>query len=168
MVQLNILRDLTTATADKLDVNTIFKMVVEGMHRGIGLERVCIAFKQGHRISAKYILGTGTESWRESFDFDVGPFDDSLFCDIIDNGGSYWYQQEEIEKNPRLHPEDVSSIIGHYPCFVHVLEVDGRKAALFYADRWNMGGDLSPEQYESFKHFSTQAQVSLTLLSAGR
>ncbi len=42
-IQLSVLRDLSSATNEGLDVNTIFQMVLEGMHRGIGLERVCIA-----------------------------------------------------------------------------------------------------------------------------
>ncbi len=164
-VQLSILRDLVNATNEGLDVNTIFQMVLEGLHRGIGLERVAIAFIKQHRLSAKYVLGEGTDHWRNSFNFDVGPYSDSIFCHAIERTGSFWFTAEKIKKESHLVPGDVSTIIGKFPSFVHLIEIEKRKVAIFYADRWNFGGNLTNDQFESFKHFCNQAQMSLTLLS---
>lgn len=164
-LQLNILRDLSNATQEGLDVNTIFQMVIEGMHRGIGLERVCIAFIKGHKLFAKYVLGEGTEHWRTSFLFDVGPFTDNVFTYAMEQGGSHWVTADTQEKLPELYPSDVSTTLGKFPCLLYVLEVDDRRVALFYADRWNFGGKLSETQFESFQHFCQQAQLALNLLS---
>lgn len=164
-LQLNILRELSNANQDGLNVNTIFQMVLEGMHRGIGLERVCIAFIKGHKLSAKYVLGEGTEHWRSSFVLDVGPFSDNIFTRSMDAGGSQWFTQDTLEKQAELYPTDLVTIVGKMPSFIHVLEVDGRRAALFYADRWTFGGTLSESQFESFTHFCQQAQMSLNLIS---
>ncbi len=164
-LQLRILRDLSSATQEGLDVNTIFQMVLEGMHRGIGLERVLIAFIKGHKLIAKYMLGEGTDHWRSSFLLDVGPFTDSIFTHAMDHRGSHWFTPETLAKRPELYPVDVVTIVGKLPSFVHLLEVDDRKVAVFYADRWNFGGKLSDSQFESFKHFCQQAQMSLNLLS---
>lgn len=164
-LQLNILRDLSNATQEGLDVNTIFQMVLEGMHRGIGLERVCIAFVKGHKLAAKYVLGEGTEHWRTSFLIDVGPFTDNVFTNALEHGGSHWYTLETQEKQPELYPTDLITIVGKMPSFVHVLEVEGRRVALFYADRWNFGGNLSESQFDSFQHFCQQAQLSLNVLT---
>ena len=164
-VQLSILRDLVNATNEGFDVNTIFQMVLEGLHRGIGLERVAIAFIKQHRLTAKYMLGEGTDHWRNGFNFDVGPYSDSIFCHAMEQGGSHWYTSDQLKKEPHLIPEDVSTIIGKFPSFVHLIEIDNRKVAMFYADRWNLGGHFTEEQFESFKHFCSQAQMSLNLLS---
>lgn len=164
-LQLRVLRDLASATEEGIDVNTIFQMVLEGMHRGIGLERVCFAFVKGRKLIAKYVLGEGTDHWRSSFVVDIGPYTDNIFTTAMEQGGSHWFTQTTIEKQPELFTAEMSTIIGKRPAFVHALEVDGRKVALFYADRSTYGGKLCETQFESFKHFCQQAQLSLTLLS---
>lgn len=168
MLQLNILRDLSNATYERMDVNTIFQMVVEGMHRGIGLERVVIAFIKKRKLQAKYLLGESTDHWRSSFLFDVGPYSESIFTHCMEKGGTHWFKEESIASQGNLYPDDVVRIIGRYPSFVSALQVEDRKVAIFYADRGNFGGKLNDDQFESFKHFSNQAQASLNLLSKSK
>jgi len=159
-VQLSILRELSVASRDHLDVNTIFQMVLEGMHRGIGLERVCIAFIDKHKLKAKYVLGEGTEHWRSRFLFDIGPYTENIFTFAIENGGGHWFKQDALSNGNLVNPE-ISRIVGKFPSFIGVLQIGERKVALFYADRWNFGGQLEEEQFESFKHFTGQAQYAL-------
>ncbi len=167
-LQLNILRELASATCDNLDVNTMFQMVLEGMHRGIGLERVTLAFITGRKLTAKYILGEGTTHWRENFNFDIGPYSENIFTQAIEKGGAHWYSEEVIAKNQHLYPEILSTNLGRFPSFVSTMEIEGRKIAVFYADRWTFGGKLTTDLYESFKHFANQAQASLNLVSQAR
>jgi hypothetical protein len=167
-LQLSILRELSSAAQDKVEVNTIFQMVIEGMHRGIGLERVAVAFISGHKLQAKYVLGEGTEHWRTSFLFDVGPYSDNIFTHSLENSGCDWFQESDIQESPHLYPNDLVRILGRIPSFECVLTIGSRKAALFYADRWTHGGVLDQDQFDSFKHFANQAQVSLNLLSVNK
>ncbi len=161
-LQLSILRELASAAQDNLDVNTIFQMVLEGMHRGIGLERVSIAFIDKHKLKAKYVLGEGTEHWRSRFLFDIGPYSDNIFTRAIEKGGAHWYTQDMLKSSPGLISTEISPILGKFPSFLYVLQLEERKVALFYADRWTFGGQLEEEQFESFKHFASQAQMSLS------
>jgi len=64
------LRGISLAATEKNDVNTIFQMVLEGMHRGAGLERVAIAFVKGRKLQSKYMIGEPTEHWRDAFLFE--------------------------------------------------------------------------------------------------
>lgn len=164
-LQLNILRELTTAAAEKADVSTIFQMVLEGMHRGIGIERVAVAFIQRHFAKAKYVLGEGTDTWRTAFDFDVGPYSENIFTHAIATNGTLWIDQAFLIENEHLFTSDIVRHLGKYQSFIFVLKVGDRTPALFYADRGNYGGKLSSEQFESFRHFATQAQMNLNLLS---
>lgn len=164
-LQLNILRELTTATAERTDVNTIFQMVVEGMHRGIGLERVAIAFLSRHNAKAKYVLGEGTELWRETFDFDSGPYSDNIFTHAIEKGGASWIDQAIVDDKKGIITADIAKVLGRRQSFLFVLKVGARVPALFYADRGDFGGKLSEEQYDGFRHFAEQAQLSLNILS---
>jgi len=167
-VQLSILRELASAANDKIDVNTIFQMVLEGMHRGIGLERVAVAFIDRHKLLAKYMLGDGTEHWRSQFLFDIGPYSENLFTVAIEQGGSHWFTREAIANSEHLFNGEITRILGKFPSFISVLQIDERKVGLFYADRWTFGGKLDEEQFESFKHFAGQAQASLSAQSQRR
>lgn len=164
-LQLSILRELTTATAEKADVNTIFQMVIEGMHRGIGLERVVVAFIQQHQAAAKYVLGDGTDRWRKAFAFDVGPYSDNIFSAAIAKPSAIWLDAAYISQHWHLYTPDIQQVLGAVPCFIYVLRVGDRTPGLFYADRGESGGALSKDQFESFRHFASQAQINLNLLS---
>ncbi len=167
-LQLSILRELTSATTENMDVNTILQMVVEGIHRGIGLERVAIAFISGHKLQAKYALGEGTDHWRSKFLFDVGPYSESVFTHVIQSGRTHWFNHDAIATSSHLYPDDVVRILGKMPSLMSVLEIDKRKVGVFYADRWTFGGKLDSDHYEAFKHFTNQALISLSILSSGR
>jgi len=163
-LQLSILRELSTATTEKADVNTILQMVLEGLHRGIGLERAAIALVQGRKIKAKYALGEATEHWRSQFLFDVGPYSESIFTHAMESDSPLWFNEESMKSRPQLYPDEVVRIVGRMPCLVSVLQVDHRKVGVFYADRWTFGGKITDDQFESFKHFASQAQLSLAMM----
>lgn len=164
-LQLNILRELTSATNEKTDVNTIFQMVLEGMHRGIGLERVAVAFLMRHSAKAKYVLGEGTDKWRTGFDFDVGPYSDNVFTMAIESGDGTWVDQNFLDKNKQAFTSEIIRVLGERQCFIFVLHLGQRVPAFFYADRGDFGGKLSQDQYDAFCYFATQAQMSLNTIS---
>ena len=163
-LQLSLLRELSSVSAENTNVNTLFQMVIEGMHRGIGLERVAIALIQGRKLKAKYALGEHTDHWRSQFLFDIGPYSESIFTHAIESEAPQWFDENSVAEQNKLYPNDVVRILGKLPCVISVLQIGQRKAAMFYADRWTFGGKISADQFESFKHFTNQAQLSLTMM----
>ncbi len=164
-LQLTILRELSNALSEELDVNGVFQMVLEGMHRGIGLERACVAFIMKEKALAKYILGEGTEKWREKFVFDVSRGQDTILTRAIKAREPIWIQEAQIPKYKHLYSPEIMRTIGKFPAFISLVSIGKRDVAVIYADRWNLGGTLNKEQFESFRHFVSQAQMSLELLS---
>ncbi len=72
-LQLKILRELSSMVMEKVDVNVVFQTVLEGLARGVGLERVMLALvnpKQGV-VEAKFALGRTTDYLKENFIFKV-------------------------------------------------------------------------------------------------
>lgn len=165
-VQLHILRELSSSATEKSDVNTIFQMVLEGMHRGVGLERVAIAFVKGHKLSSKYVIGEATEHWRSSFNFDIGPYTDNIFTHVKQKEAPIWFEKSSLESSSELYPDDIVTVLGRLPSMVFPVKIGARIGAMFYADRYTYGGEIDGEQFDSFKHFGTQAQLSLNALSA--
>ena len=164
-LQLSVLRDLSNAIMEKLDVNAIFQMVLEGLHRGIGLERVVLAFVQKDRVTAKFVLGEGTDSWRKNFDFPVGESGKNVFKVAIRKEEPLWFTKEMMGPDSAMYCEDVSKVIGSYPAFMSGIFLGPRCIALFYADRWNVGGTLREDQFQSFRHFMLQTQMSLKMIA---
>lgn len=164
-LQLSILRELNNALTERVDVNTLFQMVIEGMHRGVGLERVCVAFVMKNEVQCKYALGEGTELWRTNFRFPTHAHLDNVFTYTIQKKEPVWINDDCKTRLKHLYAPEFTQVVGRYPSFSSVVEVNGRNVAIIYADRWNLGGNLTEEQFESFRHFVQQAVINLEALS---
>lgn len=165
-LQLKLLRELSLAATDIADVNTIMQMVIEGIHRGIGLPRVAVGFVKKDRLKAKYVLGENTEHWREKFAFDVGADNGNLFVAALQRGPTTWVRKSDIVAHPEWHPLLMTEVIGRHESFVGVLTLGNARVGYFYADA--KGHELNEQQYEGFRHFVSQAQMNLMLLSQRR
>ena len=167
-LQLSVLRDLSHALQEKIDINSMFQMVLEGLHRGVGLERVVLAFVQKQRLQAKFVLGDGTEKWREQFAFSCASTDQNLFARATQDRNPLWWDADRLKREPELLDSSMRRVIGCYPCFVSGICLGKRCVALFYADRWESEAELQQEQFESFGHFMLQTEMSLRMISERR
>ncbi len=167
-LQLNILRDLSNTLAEQLDVNTIFQMVLEGLHRGVGLERVAMGFIHNGKLKIRYALGEGTEKWRENVEFSVSKQEDNIFTHALKANEPLWINKTAKTRLKQLYCPQLLALIGLYPAFVSNVRLGKKDVGIFYADRWNLGGRLDKEQFASFCHFVLQTQVSLKLLSGNK
>ncbi len=167
-LQLKILRDMANSVSENIDVNTVFQMALEGMHRGIGLERMVLAFFRKDNIKAKYVLGQGTEDWREKFSFDVGESARNIFADCVLKPQPVWIDDNYISNNEALYTESMEGLMGKRPSFIGILRINRRNAALFYADRGMTNENLVQDQFDSFKHFLSQAELAIQAIADRR
>jgi HD-like signal output (HDOD) protein len=104
-LQLKILRDLANAVSDtEIDVTTVFQMALEGMQRGIGLERVVLAFFHQDKVKLKFVLGEHTDGWREKFSFDVSESSTNIFSDCVKNSQPTWLDQTYFKNTKIFSP----------------------------------------------------------------
>jgi HD-like signal output (HDOD) protein len=167
-LQLKILRDLANSLSEKVDVNTVFQMALEGMHRGIGLERVVLAFFRKDQIKAKYVLGQFTEGWREKFSFDIKEGDRNIFADSLQKPQPVWLDEQYIKTREQWYTPEILSLMGKQPAFIGILRVNRRNAALFYADRGHTQESLNNDQFDAFKHFLSQAEITVQAMADER
>ncbi len=167
-LQLRILRELSNALSENLDLNTIFQMVLEGMHRGIGLERVALGFIQADSVVAKYVLGEGTDGWRNSFNFPIDPSQDNIFTYVRQAGEPVWFDGKMQLTHKHLFSPAIVRVLGKCPLFMAPIRIGNRDVAIFYADRWTLGGVLQVEHFQSFRHFILQTKMSLQMLAEKR
>lgn len=160
-LQLEILRELTQTLAEKPDINEVCQLVIEGIHRAIGMQRVALLMtdRQGYHLVPRKVGGRGTDQWRENFI--VSKDSTGPLGEILPHGISSVYK-------PGKQAEGVpyDRWLGKVPALVGSLTAKGRLVGLFYADNAAAGYVPSKQQEEAFAHFIQNAQLCLTLMSA--
>jgi transcriptional regulator with GAF, ATPase, and Fis domain len=160
LLQLQILRDLTQTLAEKPEINEVCQLVIEGIHRAVGMQRVALLMsdRSGHELIPRKLGGKGTDSWKDNFTIrrdGTGPLGD-----LLPQASHYIYQPKH-----RMEPLPYDRWLGRVPALVAPIKAKGRLIGVFYAD--NAAADYLPsqDQLTAFAHFVQNAQLCLTLMS---
>ena len=168
MLQLKILRELSMLLENGSDLNVIMEMVLEGIYRGVGMDRVLFAMltpdKKGLR--AKFVLGQDNEKLQHSFHFTRLPTARNIFFDIVDKESSQLIDCDKRRELATVVTSSVTSVIGKRPFLISTVAINGRGIGLLFADRALSEREIDEESVESFKHFAKQANIGLTLLAS--
>jgi len=160
--QLNMLRDLDVMVKEKCNINTLFHTVAEGIHLGVGLERVAILLCDTKRskVQAKHVLGKGTENWREQLIIPITKehLGALMLCAekrqaIIINDGPKTTSFSKLEQK----------LFGNTPAQAAPIIANNRLIGVIYADRAG-NQQLAEEQRSAFQYIVQQANTSLEQL----
>ncbi len=163
-LQLNILRELGIMAQEKVDLNTLFQAVLEGLHRGVGFERAVIALlnKDHTVLTAKYAISNGTSEWKEKFavslDNPKSPFNLCIKHKkmvTLEIGSKL----QLLAKDRRLLENEGTAIIAP-------ILIKQRLLGVYYVDRGGRELPLDQSRKEGFQHFSQQANMCLALMVA--
>lgn len=170
MLQLTILRELSGMLDGKHDINLLLEMVLEGISRGIGMDRTLFAMlnPERNRLRARYALGWDSQDMREKFVFDISPLHASIFSHVLDTREPLWVGRDKEPRMKTLLTPAVQALTGGKAFFVMPIEVNGRSIGLFYADRSTSGRPLDEEAFTAFRHFCQQANLALAYTRRGR
>ncbi len=160
-LQLRILRELAQSLTEKPDLNTVFQLVLEGLHRGIGLTRVALLMsdRDGRQLVLRKCMGPQTESWRDGLQ--INRDGSGALGQLLPHGSSTVYRP------PRNTTEqDFDPWLGRVPALTGPLLANGRMLGMFYADFGATGSEPAAEHLQAFTHFLQHAQLCLTLLSS--
>jgi len=169
MLQLTILRELSTLMESKPNINNVLEMVLEGMYRGIGMDRTLFALRSpDHRfLMGRYALGMANEKLRRVFQFETAAGKADLFGQIIDSRRALWLNEEGDNGLDRLLTTQVLQVTRGADFFVAPIEIRRKVIGVYYADRQPSGRALDEESFTSFKHFAHQGNLALAYLSGG-
>lgn len=167
MLQLQILRDISDLLNATPDLSTLLEMVLEGIYRGIGLDRAVLALVSRDRrtLQARASLGWDEQENARPFVIDLAGNPSSLFQHVIDSGEPLWLPDKPPAEMRKLLSLSVRGLIGETSCFLMPVVAAGKSIGLFYADRAPSGRPLDENAFTSFKHFSLQANVGLALIN---
>lgn len=169
-LQLSILRELASMIHERVDANTLFQTVVEGIHRGIGLERVALLLVDPKKktLSAKYTLGENNLKWREQLQFSVKGEQDNLLAYCLHTRQLVWMRRDNPGQLRHLIDPRTKNILVCDNCMIAALYAGTRQIGVLYADRGPDGGEIEQERYDSFCHFAQQTTMGLAMLAEKR
>jgi len=165
-LQLNMLRDLGVMVSEKCDINTLFHTVAEGIHLGVGLERVAISLCDTKRskVQAKHVLGAGTENWRKELVLPISKEHPGALMQCAEKR-----QPVNIGDGPKALQFNTQEqkLFGRVPAMAAPIIANNRLIGLIYADRAGKQ-QLEDEQRSAFQYIVQQANSSLEQLISNR
>jgi HD-like signal output (HDOD) protein len=162
LIQFQILQEITSHISGVIDLNALFEMVLEGVHRGVEMDRTLFMLLGPDKkaLNEKISLGWQKPEGNEKIHiFNNDANGNLLFHALADHEGEWMkpYQDEA------LYTAQIQLHLGCYECFVFPILVEGKSIGLIYCDRGLSGQALTMEDFSAVKHFTKQAQIGLTL-----
>ncbi len=160
-LQLNILRDMLALGHERQDFNLLVEMALEGIHRGIGMDRALFALVgQGHQeIRAKYVIGLQSQQMLEIFYFPLAAAQPNIFQEALSSKQGVWVGkpgQTFLDLDPGIVRK-----LGGAAFYVMPVMVGGKSFGIFYADRLPSGRPLDQQSFENFEYFALQTSMVL-------
>jgi len=162
-IQLHILQDIAQQLSGAIDLNLIFEMVIEGIHRGLGMDRTlfCILSANKKILEEKLALGwTKPLNAQNKIKLEVSNLPANIFYKAIISDSGLWAQPKKDES---LFSPSVINHIGKSECFLIPIQSNNRTIGIIYTDRSIHKHPLTEEDFTVAKHFSQQAMIGLAL-----
>ena len=162
-LQMQILQEITSMLSSKIDLNVLFEMVMEGIHRAIGMDRTLFALMTPDRktLIEKSSLGWSREKQQGKFRFPIINDPRNLFSFILAQSSAQWIRPENDRFVASLYDPNIQEHIGRHESFVTAVNVNQKPIGIFYCDRSISKRSLNPEAFHAFKLFVQQADLGL-------
>jgi len=167
-VQLCSLRDLSTlVTCGEGDLNMVLSIVLEGIYRGIGMDRVVFALLTPDRehLTGKHGLGCIDEGWVAKLRIALDPWVPNILGHLLKKGRPIWVTAKPDDSIKPLLTKELFHLTGGGPFFAAPVAFKSTIIGVVYADRNQSGRSLDEESFESFVFFGQQANMSLGMLA---
>ncbi|MDH3354451.1 MAG: HDOD domain-containing protein [Chromatiales bacterium] len=167
LLQLSILRELSAMLNEKIDINAMMGMVLEGIYRGLGMDRAWFALllPTSHSLTIKYALGDERDEFQGTYLVEPGGRKSNIFTDSLSMQKPQWHKSG----GPMGElPKGIRKLVGTGDFFLMPIVIDGSPKGLFFADRGQSGRELNDEIFMGFKHFCEQAAIGLSVMSHTR
>jgi HD-like signal output (HDOD) protein len=161
-LQLQISQDITSIISDQVDINLLLETVLEGIHRGIGMDRTMFSLLATDKQSLKEKLSLG---WRkEIYDrkiiFNLSEMPPNLFFQALAGTHAFWAKPSD---NAKLYTLRDINVVGKNECFMMPIFSNKTPIGLIYSDRGMSSEPLTKEDFDAFKYFTQQANIGFTI-----
>lgn len=167
-LQLSILRELSSMLSEHVDLNTLLGTVLEGVYRGVDMDRAVLAIvsRDGKQMTGKYSLGRGSEYIADCFNFPLRTDGRGFMGAVLHRKEALWLFKPGERSDEEPAAQGVMQCIGLKECFVMPIYVNDKPKGVIYADRGVSNRRLDDESFTSFRHFCEHVLIGLSMLSA--
>jgi HD-like signal output (HDOD) protein len=164
---IQIMQDLTNLLCGEFDVNVVIELIMEGVYRALGMDRVLFALltPDRKRLKEKFALGWPSVESRGQLQIDIIDSSPNIFSNTLAKNESFWARGASIETR-RLFTGEVIAQFGQHDCCLSPVSYDKRVIGLFYADRAFSKAPITREVFDGFRQLTMQASIALKLLRA--
>ena len=165
-VLLKVLRCLASHEQESLLLRDVLALTMEGMHDGLGLNRVMFAMLTPDKgqLKARRVLGSDNDPLFNGFSVDLNYH--NLFERLLDKPQSLWLNDTNRHKFLPLVPVNTQKLLRSDNFFVMSLFIRHKPVGVFFADRHTHACQLDEQSYKYFKHLVTQASMCLAQIQA--
>lgn len=158
MLQLRILREISGRVAAGARLNELVQLVLEGVLRGVGFDRVLFAMLTPNRLQlvGKAGLGPRVEQLKQKFIFTLGGGGDDLFTAFFRQPRALRVIAEKPPAGLRLERLQMISAASAM-CLAPVM-LQGQIIGLLYAER-DQAVEVDDESFEAFQLFVQQLSL---------
>lgn len=161
-LQFQISQDITSIISDKLDINLLLETVLEGIQRGIGMDRTIFSILAADKqsLNEKLSLGWRKDIFNNKINFNISSSPPNLFFQALSTPRPFWGNPSTDAK---LYTSGDIKVIGKNQCFLMPIYSGKKPIGLIYSDRGISGAPLTEEDFNAFKHFAQQASIGLSM-----
>ncbi|NKN34347.1 HDOD domain-containing protein [Marichromatium bheemlicum] len=166
-LQLRVLRELSALIeGGTANLNQVMTLALEGIHRGVGMDRVVFALitPDKRTLKARYALGSEHERLLARFQFTRLPRQSHPLFVALERQQPRCIQERALDEVPAT----VIQALGRTPFMIAPIDIAGQGIGLLYADRATSARALTEPLFEDFQHFAKQASQGLTLAARRR
>lgn len=164
-LQLSIMQEINAVVEEKPSINIVLEMVLEGLYRGIGMDRSLFAIisKDSKTLTCKYALGADNELLSKSFKIDISQ-STNVFNQVIHSKKAVHISADPKKIDGTLS-RDTLEFLGKPPYLIMPTIIRGKVIGVFMADRNESNRSIEDKDFLSFQQFCMHANMALTLLS---
>ena len=161
MLQIEVLGELLTMYREnRLNLNNFLAILVEGISRGLGMDRVILSVVDKERTSIAGRYGVGVSSVdTERFNFQLDPPIPTSISESVRNKSIEWSGCPG--KYDKYLTDEVKWRVRSEEFFIGTMQVRGRVIAAIYSDRSTSSRKLTEESFMDFRYFIKTANAIL-------
>jgi HD-like signal output (HDOD) protein len=163
-LQREIIQELSTLVQDgKMDISTFLSALLEGILRGVSMDRVVLAILTSdlRSIVGKYGLGWDKDDVKR-FQFAHKTQVLNIFDHVLDVKEAVWAKEDKAGGLLSYLTPEVIEVMSVSSFFVMPLVVKNRAIGLVCADRYPSRRELDEESFRGFTFFFQLARKALT------
>jgi len=165
-LQLQILSDIMQLINTNPDINLILEMILEGLHRGVGMDRAIFALIASNKkyLKTKSSVGWDRRKLGEQFHFPISTRPGNVFDLVLKKQDALCISTAPDNPLRQLIPEALTDIIGESEALIMTASIGAQPIGVFYADRKPSKRPLDDSCRSSFELFCQQANLGLLKL----